>query len=80
MLDGGGQADLGRLLLLFQGDVGELWAERYKLLLDGRWRIEGSDKLAIAYDVLSRANAANVDSAPRFCLVELVEEVDWRCL
>ncbi len=60
-------ADLGRLLVLFEGKVGELCAERY---------IEGSEKLAIAFDVLSRANAANVDSAPRFCFVELVESVD----
>ncbi len=69
-------ADLGRLLVLFEGKVGELCAERYKLPLDGRVRIEGSEKLAIAFDVLSRANAANVDSAPRFCFVELVESVD----
>jgi hypothetical protein len=56
--------------------VGELWAERYKLLLEGRERIEGSAKLAIALVVLSRANAANVKSAPRFCFDELVESVD----
>lgn len=53
-------ADLGRLLVLFEAEVGELWAVRYKLPLDGRERIEGSDKLAIAFVVLSRANAASV--------------------
>ena len=56
--------------------MGELWAERYKLPLEGRERIEGSDKLAIALEVLSRANAANVKNPPRFCLDELVDSVD----
>jgi hypothetical protein len=62
------------------GEVGELCAERYKLLLDGRVRIEGSDRLAIAFEVLSRANAAKVNSALLFCFSELVEGDDWRCL
>jgi hypothetical protein len=69
-------ADLGRLLLLFEAAVGELWAVRYKLPLDGRERTEGSDRLAIAFVVLSRANAANVKRVPRFCFDELVESVD----
>lgn len=68
-------ADL-MLLLLFEGEVGELWAERYRLPLEGRERIEGSDKLAIALDVLSRANAANVKNPPRLCFDELVDSVD----
>ena len=52
---------------------------RYKLLLEGRERMEGSDKLAIAFVVLSRANAAKVKMVPRFCFVELEERVDWWC-
>lgn len=69
-------ADLGRLLLLYEGEVGELWAERYRLLLDGLERIEGSDRPAMAVDVRSRANAASVNRVPRFCFEELVESVD----
>jgi hypothetical protein len=69
-------ADLGRLLLWFEGDVGELCAERYKLPLDGRGRMEGSAKLAIAFDVLSRANAAKENRALLFCFKELVEGDD----
>jgi hypothetical protein len=61
---------------LFEGVVGELCAERYKLLEEGRERIVGSDKLAIALDVLSRANAASVNKPVRFCFEELVERVD----
>ncbi len=73
-------ADLGRPLLWLEGEVGELCAVRYKLLLDGRGRMEGSDRLAIAFVVLSRANAAKVKIVPRFCFDELVESVDWWCL
>ena len=69
-------ADRGRPLLLFEGVVGELCAERYKLPDEGRERIVGSDKLAIAFVVLSRANAANVNNPVRFCFAELVERVD----
>ena len=63
-------------MLLFEAAVGELCAERYKLLLDGRERIAGSEKLAIALVVLSRAKAANVKIVVRFCFVELVEWAD----
>ena len=52
---------------------------RYKLLLEGRERMEGSDKLEIAFVVLSRANAAKVKRVPRFCFDELEESVDWWC-
>jgi hypothetical protein len=41
-----------------------------------RGRTEGSEKLAIALVVLSRANAAKVNSPPRFCFEELVDNVD----
>lgn len=63
-------------ILVFDDVVGELCAERYKLLDDGRERMVGSDKLAIALVVLSRANTANVNNPVRFCFEELVERVD----
>ena len=47
---------------------------------DIRGRTEGSDKLAITFVVLSRANAAKVKRPLRFCLEELVERADCRCL
>jgi hypothetical protein len=61
---------------LFDVDVGELWAERYKLFEDGRVRIGESDMLAIALVVLSRANAAKENKPLRFGLAEPVESVD----
>ena len=69
-------ADRGRLLLLFEDVVGELCAERYKLPDEGRGRMVGSERLAIAFVVLSLASAANVNNPARFCLEELVERVD----
>jgi hypothetical protein len=72
--------DLRRLLLLCEADVGELWAERYKLPEEGRVRIGESDRLAIALEVLSRANAARENRPLRFGFAELVESVAWRCL
>lgn len=60
--------------------MGEDWADRYKLPDEIRGRTDGSERLAIALVVLSRANAANVNNPLRFCLEELVESVDWRCL
>ena len=62
--------------LLFEEVVGELCAERYRLPDDGRERIVGSAKVAIAFVVLSRANAANVNNPVRFCFEEPVERVD----
>ncbi|KAH8659099.1 hypothetical protein BGZ60DRAFT_382429, partial [Tricladium varicosporioides] len=59
------------------GEVdGVLCADRYKLLEDGRDRKDGSDRLAIALDVLSRANAANEKMPDRLCFPKLVECVD----
>jgi hypothetical protein len=70
-----------RLLLLFEEAEGEVWAERYKLPEEFLKRtVEGSERLAIALDVFSRANAAKVKRPVRFCLVELVDKADWRCL
>jgi hypothetical protein len=42
---------------------------------EGRFLIEGSDRLAMAFVVLSRARAARVKRPGLFCLVE---RVDWR--
>lgn len=61
-----------------KGEVGELWADRYKLLDDLRFppRSEGSDRLAIALLVLSRANvAARMNREGRF-LEGLVDKPD----
>jgi hypothetical protein len=73
-------SDCEEVLLLFGSLVGELCAVRYKLPDEGRFRIDGSEKLAMALEVLSRANAANENSPPRFCLDETGECVDWRVL
>jgi hypothetical protein len=65
------------VLLCCDAAVGEFWAERYKLLEDGWERMEGSDRLAIALDVLSRASAAKVKRVPRVCFEdELSEKAD----
>lgn len=60
--------------------MGDGWADRYKLPDEMRGRTEGSARLAIAFVVLSRANAANVNNPLRLCFAELVESVDCRCL
>jgi hypothetical protein len=73
-------ADRGWPMLLCEAEAGELCAERYKLPAEGRVRIVGSARLAIAFVVLSRANAANVKRPERFCFVEFVDNVDWRFL
>lgn len=61
-----------------KGEVGELWAERYRLLDDFRFpKSEGSDKLAIALFVLSRANvAARLNSEEGRFFEELVDKTD----
>lgn len=43
-------------------------------------RVTGSEKLAMALVVLSRARAAKVRRLVRLLLDEVVERVDWRCL
>ena len=67
-------SDCEGLMLLFDSDVGELWAVRYKLPVEARLRIDGSEKLAMALEVLSRASAANVKNPPRFCFDEVAIE------
>lgn len=69
-------SDLEYGLLLFDS-AGGLCAVRYRLPDDSRFRIDGSEKLAMALDVLSRASAANENKPPRFCL-ETGDCVDWR--
>jgi hypothetical protein len=69
-------SDCEFMLLLFGSVVGELCAERYKLPDDCRFRIEGSEKLAMALEVLSRASTANENKPPRFCLDDTGDCVD----
>lgn len=66
-------------MLLCVGDVGELCAVRYKLPDETRVRIDGSARLAIAFVVLSLANAARFNNPARFGLEKAEESVDW-CL
>jgi hypothetical protein len=68
-------ADLGRLSLFCKAEVGELCTERCTLLDDSHERIEDSDKFANVLGILSRANAAKVNSLVRFCSEELMERV-----
>lgn len=70
--------DRGGDIRLGGGEVGELCAERYRLLDEGRFRGVGSEKLAIALVVLSLAKAAKLSIPARFCLKRLVDWVDWR--
>jgi hypothetical protein len=70
--------ELGDRGLVRLGDVelGELCAERYRLPDDGCVRRVGSDKLARALDVFSRANAAKLKIDGRLPFAELVERLD----
>lgn len=68
-----GSPDLREMLLLCESKIGELCAEWYKLPDESRLRTEGSEKLARALEVLSRANAARVNSPPRVGLDVEVE-------
>lgn len=69
-------SDCANVLELFDSVAGELCTVRFKLPEEGRLRIDGSDKLARALVVLSRANAANENNPPRFCFEEAGECVD----
>lgn len=65
------------MLLSCEEDVLALFVDcRYRLFDEGRDRIEGSDRLEIAFVVLSRANAAKLKSPVRVVFEELVEGVD----
>ena len=73
--------DRGRETRSGGGEVGELCAERYRLLDEGRFRGVGSEKLAIALVVFSLAKAAKLSMPARFGFKRLVDWVDWRwCL
>lgn len=68
------------LVLLVFGDVVDMPLAELADCLErfpeeGRFRIVGSVKLAMALEVLSRANAAKVNKPVRFVLVE--PAVDW---
>jgi hypothetical protein len=70
--------ELGDRGLVRPGEVEsrELCAERYRLLDDGCVRRVGSDRLASALDVFSRANAAKLKIDGRLLLTELVDKLD----
>jgi hypothetical protein len=70
--------ELGDRGLVRLGDVelGELCAERYRLPDDGCVRRAGSDRLASALEVFSRANAAKLKIEGRLLLAELVDRLD----
>lgn len=72
--------DRAGVTMLGDVEVGELWAERYRLFDEGRFRNAGSDRLAIALEVFSLAKAAKFKIPARLCFEELVEGTDWRCL
>jgi hypothetical protein len=70
------ESTAGERLGLLEGEVGELCADRYRLLDDVRDRTEGSERDAIALVVLSRAKAAKVNKPVRFCFEDTAESED----
>ncbi|EHL02724.1 hypothetical protein M7I_1240 [Glarea lozoyensis 74030] len=68
------------LVRLGEVELGELCAERYRLPDEGCVRRVGSDRLASALEVFSRASVAKLKIEGRLPLVELVERDDCRCL
>lgn len=63
--------------LLFDCLFGEVCADRYKLLVERRGRMEGSDRLAMDLAVRSLANAAKVNKPALLGRENAADSADW---